>query len=322
LICPERKLKNLSKKNTIFSNFIGMGYYGTYTPNVIIRNILENPGWYTSYTPYQPEVAQGRLEMLLNFQQMIIDFTGMDIANASLLDEGTAAAEAMGLSHRLDKKDNKIVFISNDCHPQTIEVVKTRSEPLGLKVVIGNDEDLSNISEDIICGILQYPGTLGDIKDPSENISKIKKRNGKSILVCDLLSLAKLKTPAELGADISNLKGSERNGRITEEDVKNFIKNFKKNILVATIASLGVILGAAYMLWLYKRIIFGKLINEDVKKMVDLKRFEIVTLWLLVLPIIFFGFYPEPLINSIEVSVANMIDMNDLDKINKLALGD
>ena len=198
-----RKLKSISKKNQIYSNFIGMGYYGTYTPNVIVRNILENPGWYTSYTPYQPEVAQGRLEMLLNFQQMIIDFTGMDIANASLLDEGTAAAEAMGLSHRLDKKDNKIVFISNDCHPQTIEVVKTRSEPLGLKVVIGNDEDLSNISEDIICGILQYPGTLGDIKDPSENISKIKKRNGKSILVCDLLSLAKLKTPAELGADIA-----------------------------------------------------------------------------------------------------------------------
>ena len=198
-----RKLRSISKKNQIYSNFIGMGYYGTYTPNVIVRNILENPGWYTSYTPYQPEVAQGRLEMLLNFQQMIIDFTGMDIANASLLDEGTAAAEAMGLSHRLDKKDNKIVFISNDCHPQTIEVVKTRSEPLGLKVVIGNDEDLSKISEDIICGILQYPGTLGDIKDPSENISKIKKRNGKSILVCDLLSLAKLKTPAELGADIA-----------------------------------------------------------------------------------------------------------------------
>ena len=198
-----RKLRSISKKNQIYSNFIGMGYYGTYTPNVIVRNILENPGWYTSYTPYRPEVAQGRLEMLLNFQQMIIDFTGMDIANASLLDEGTAAAEAMGLSHRLDKKDNKIVFISNDCHPQTIEVVKTRSEPLGLKVVIGNDEDLSNISEDIICGILQYPGTLGDIKDPSENISKIKKRNGKSILVCDLLSLAKLKTPAELGADIA-----------------------------------------------------------------------------------------------------------------------
>tara|TARA_B100001741_G_scaffold219109_1_gene181747 strand:- start:404 stop:3268 length:2865 start_codon:yes stop_codon:yes gene_type:complete len=198
-----RKLKAISKKNQIYSNFIGMGYYGTYTPNVIVRNILENPGWYTSYTPYQPEVAQGRLEMLLNFQQMIIDFTGMDIANASLLDEGTAAAEAMGLCNRLDKMDNKIVFISVDCHPQTIEVIKTRAEPLGLKVIIGNDNELSNLSEDIICGILQYPGTLGDIKDPSENISKIKKKNGKAILVCDLLSLAKLKTPAELGADIA-----------------------------------------------------------------------------------------------------------------------
>ena len=198
-----RKLKAISKKNQIYSNFIGMGYYGTYTPNVIVRNILENPGWYTSYTPYQPEVAQGRLEMLLNFQQMIIDFTGMDIANASLLDEGTAAAEAMGLCNRLDKMDNKIVFISVDCHPQTIEVIKTRAEPLGLKVIIGNDNELSNLSEDIICGILQYPGTLGDIKDPSENISKIKKKNGKAILVCDLLSLAKLKTPSELGADIA-----------------------------------------------------------------------------------------------------------------------
>ena len=198
-----RKLKAISKKNNLFSNFIGMGYYGTYTPNVIVRNILENPGWYTSYTPYQPEVAQGRLEMLLNFQQMIIDFTGMDIANASLLDEGTAAAEAMGLCNRLDKNDNNVVFISNDCHPQTIDVIKTRSEPLGLKVIIGNDEDLNKISSDIVCGILQYPGTLGDIKDPSENISRIKKKNGKAILVCDLLALAKLKTPAELGADIA-----------------------------------------------------------------------------------------------------------------------
>ncbi len=198
-----RKLKAISKKNNIFSNFIGMGYYGTYTPNVIVRNILENPGWYTSYTPYQPEVAQGRLEMLLNFQQMVIDFTGMDIANASLLDEGTAAAEAMGLCNRLDKNDSNVVFISNDCHPQTIDVIKTRSEPLGLKVIIGNEDELNKISSDIACGILQYPGTLGDIKDPSENISKIKKKNGKAILVCDLLALAKLKTPAELGADIA-----------------------------------------------------------------------------------------------------------------------
>ncbi len=196
-----RKLKNISKKNKVYSSFIGMGYYGTYTPYVILRNILENPGWYTSYTPYQPEVAQGRLEMLLNFQQMIIDFTGMDIANASLLDEGTAAAEAMGLSYRISKIDTKKVFVSKNCHPQTIEVIKTRAEPLGLKIIVG-DED-KDIKEDIICGIIQYPGTLGDIKDPSEAISRIHKHNGKAVLVCDLLALAKIKTPAELGADIA-----------------------------------------------------------------------------------------------------------------------
>ena len=178
-----------------------MGYYGTFTPYVILRNILENPGWYTSYTPYQPEVAQGRLEMLLNFQQMICDFTGMDISNASLLDEGTAAAEAVGLSYRLCKNDSNTVFVSKDCHPQTIDVIKTRAEPLGLTVIVGDEN--SEIKEDIVCGILQYPGTLGDIKDPSEAISKIHKNNGKAVLVCDLLALAKLKTPAELGADIA-----------------------------------------------------------------------------------------------------------------------
>ena len=199
-----RKLRIISKKNQIYSNFIGMGYYGTYTPYVILRNILENPGWYTSYTPYQAEVAQGRLEMLLNFQQMIIDFTGMDIANASLLDEGTAAAEAMSLSYRINKKNSKIVFVSKDCHPQTIELIKTRAEPLKLKIIVGNENtDLEKINEDIVCGIIQYPGTLGDIKDPSETISKIHKKNGKAVLACDLLALAKLKTPGELGADIA-----------------------------------------------------------------------------------------------------------------------
>ena len=196
-----RKLKNISKKNKVYSSFIGMGYYGTYTPYVILRNILENPGWYTSYTPYQPEVAQGRLEMLLNFQQMVIDFTGMDIANASLLDEGTAAAEAMSLSYRVSKTESKKVFISKNCHPQTIDVIKTRAEPLGLEVIVG-DED-KDIKEDIICGIIQYPGTLGEIKDPGEAISRIHKQNGRAVLACDLLALAKLKTPAELGADIA-----------------------------------------------------------------------------------------------------------------------
>ena len=187
-----RKLKEISKKNKIYSSFIGMGYYGTYTPYVILRNILENPGWYTSYTPYQPEIAQGRLEMLLNFQQMIIDLTGMDIANASLLDESTAAAEALGLSYRISNKNIKKVFVSKNCHPQTIDVIKTRAEPLGLDIIVG-DED-KDINSDIVCGIIQYPGTLGDIKDPSEAISKIHKNNGKAVLVCDLLALTKLKT--------------------------------------------------------------------------------------------------------------------------------
>ena len=196
-----RKLKLISKKNKINSNFIGMGYYGTFTPHVILRNILENPGWYTSYTPYQPEVAQGRLEMLLNFQQMITDFTGMDIANASLLDEGTAAAEAVGLSYRVSKNDSNKVFISKDCHPQTIDVIKTRAEPMGLEIIVG--DEYKDIKDEIVCGIIQYPGTLGDIKDPSEAISQIHKNKGKAVLICDLLALAKLKTPAELGADIA-----------------------------------------------------------------------------------------------------------------------
>ena len=199
-----KKLKTISKKNKIFRNFIGMGYYNSFTPNVILRNILENPGWYTSYTPYQPEVAQGRLEMLLNFQQLIIDLTGMDIANASLLDEATAAAEAVGLSQRLDKNNSKKIFISSSCNPQTIDLIKTRTEPFGLELIIGNEKsDLQNISENIVCGVLSYPGTLGDIQDPSESISQIHKKNGKAILVCDLLALTRLKTPAELGADIA-----------------------------------------------------------------------------------------------------------------------
>ncbi|MDC0511490.1 aminomethyl-transferring glycine dehydrogenase [Pelagibacteraceae bacterium] len=199
-----KKLKTISKQNKIFRNFIGMGYYNSFTPNVILRNILENPGWYTSYTPYQPEVAQGRLEMLLNFQQLIIDLTGMDIANASLLDEATAAAEAVSLSQRLDKNNSKKIFISSSCNPQTIDLIKTRTEPFGLELIIGNEKsDLQNISENIVCGVLSYPGTLGDIQDPSESISQIHKKNGKAILVCDLLALTRLKTPAELGADIA-----------------------------------------------------------------------------------------------------------------------
>ncbi len=198
-----KKLKLISKKNEIFRNFIGMGYYNCFTPNVVIRNILENPGWYTSYTPYQPEVAQGRLEMLLNFQQMIIDFTGMDIANASLLDESTAAAEAVGMAQRINKNNSKKIFVSGNCNPQTLDLIKTRVEPFGLELLIGNSTDLKKIDGDIVCGVLAYPDTFGDIDDPNEPISTIHKKNGLVILICDLLALTKIKTPAELGADIA-----------------------------------------------------------------------------------------------------------------------
>ncbi len=199
-----KKLKLISQKNETFRNFIGMGYYNCFTPHVILRNLLENPGWYTSYTPYQPEVAQGRLEMLLNFQQMIIDFTGMDIANASLLDEATAAAEAVGLAQRVSKNNSKKIYVSNACNPQTIDLIKTRAEPFGLELLIGDQKDyIKNIKDEIICGVIAYPDTYGEIKDPSESISLIHKKGGKAIVVCDLLSLARIKTPAELGADIA-----------------------------------------------------------------------------------------------------------------------
>ena len=199
-----KKLKIISQKNETFRNFIGMGYYNCFTPHVILRNILENPGWYTSYTPYQPEVAQGRLEMLLNFQQLIIDLTGMDIANASLLDEATAAAEAVGLSQRVSKNNSKKVFVSETCNPQVIELIKTRIEPFGLELLVGNQKDfLKNLNGELICGVLAYPDTLGEIVDPSESISLIRKKGGKAIVICDLLSLTRLKTPAELGADIA-----------------------------------------------------------------------------------------------------------------------
>jgi len=199
-----KKLKFISQKNETFRNFIGMGYYNCFTPNVVLRNILENPGWYTSYTPYQPEVAQGRLEMLLNFQQLIIDLTGMDIANASLLDEATAAAEAVGLAQRVSKNNSKKVYVSETCNPQVIDLIKTRIEPFGLELLIGNQKDyIKNLNDDLICGVIAYPDTLGEIIDPSESISLIRKKGGKAIVICDLLSLAKLKTPAELGADIA-----------------------------------------------------------------------------------------------------------------------
>jgi len=197
-----RILKEISLKNKIYKNYIGMGYYGTHTPNVILRNILENPGWYTAYTPYQPEVAQGRLEMLLNFQQMITDLTGMQIANASLLDEGTAAAEAVALCQRLDQKNLNTIFISKTCNPQTIECIKTRVEPFNINVVIGCvDEDLKKQGE-LLCAIVQYPNTYGEISDLEKICNLIKTKSAKAIVVSDLLALTLIKPPGECGADI------------------------------------------------------------------------------------------------------------------------
>ena len=196
------QLKQIASQNKIFKSFIGMGYYGTYTPNVILRNILENPGWYTSYTPYQPEVDQGRLEMLLNFQQMVMDLTGMDIANASLLDEATAAAEAVALCQRVDKNKINKIFISKNCNPQTIDVVKTRAEPFNLEVIIGNDEDISSVEGDVLCALYQYPNTYGEINGVENFIKNTQNKNGKAILISDLLALTVLKPPGEMGADI------------------------------------------------------------------------------------------------------------------------
>ena len=196
------KLKSMANENKVYKSFIGMGYYGTYTPNVILRNLLENPGWYTSYTPYQPEVAQGRLEMLLNFQQMVTDLTGMDIANASLLDEATAAAEAVALCQRVDKDQLNKIFISKNCNPQTIDVVKTRAEPFSLEVIIGDDKDIASVEGDLLCSIFHYPNTYGEVLGIEEFIKNTHKKKGKAIVVSDLLALTILKPPGEMNADI------------------------------------------------------------------------------------------------------------------------
>ena len=196
------KLKSMANENKVYKSFIGMGYYGTYTPNVILRNLLENPGWYTSYTPYQPEVVQGRLEMLLNFQQMVTDLTGMDIANASLLDEATAAAEAVALCQRVDKDKLNKIFISKNCNPQTIDVVKTRAEPFSLEVIIGDDKDIASVEGNLLCSIFHYPNTYGEILGIEEFIKNTHKKKGKAIVVSDLLALTILKPPGEMNADI------------------------------------------------------------------------------------------------------------------------
>jgi glycine dehydrogenase len=196
------RLKAIALQNKVYRSFIGRGYYNCVTPAVILRNVLENPGWYTSYTPYQAEIAQGRLEALLNYQTMIVDLTGLEIANSSLLDEGTAAAEAMSLSYGVSKTKANAFFVDAGCHPQTIEVVKTRALPLNIEVIIDNYADF-DFSTPIFGALLQYPATDGKINDYSSFIAKVHEAKALATVAADILSLTLLTPPGEFGADIA-----------------------------------------------------------------------------------------------------------------------
>ncbi|EJG2227996.1 aminomethyl-transferring glycine dehydrogenase [Vibrio parahaemolyticus] len=194
-------MKQFAKQNQVKRTFIGQGYYNTFTPNVILRNVLENPGWYTAYTPYQPEISQGRLESLLNFQQMVIDLTGMEIANASLLDEATAAAEAMTLCKRAGKSKSNVFFVADDVHPQTIEVVKTRAKFIGFEVLVGSLESLPE--QDVFGALLQYPSTTGEVRDLTDIIAKAQANKTLVTVATDLLASTLLKPAGEMGADVA-----------------------------------------------------------------------------------------------------------------------
>ena len=194
------KMKGIAQLNKVQRTFIGQGYYNTFTPNVILRNVLENPGWYTAYTPYQPEISQGRLESLLNYQQMVIDLTGMDIANASLLDEATAAGEALTLCKRAGKSKSNVFFVADNVHPQTIEVVKTRAEFIGFEVMIGNIDSLPQ--QDVFGALLQYPSTTGEVRDLTDVIAAAQANKTLVTVATDLLASTLLKPAGEMGADV------------------------------------------------------------------------------------------------------------------------
>ncbi len=199
------EMKAIAGKNQIFKSFIGQGYYGTHTPGVILRNILENPAWYTAYTPYQAEISQGRMEALVNFQTMVCDLTGMPMANASMLDEATAAAEAMTLAKRSVKAKGNVFIVSGDCHPQTIEVIQTRAAPLGIEVLVAmNGEDWNDwlANRDYFAVMDQYPTTSGAIGDLHAEVAKVHAKNAAFIVAADLLALTLLTPPGEWDADI------------------------------------------------------------------------------------------------------------------------
>ena len=195
------KMRSVGKRNTVMTSLIGQGYYGTVTPPAIQRNILENPAWYTAYTPYQPEIAQGRLEALLNYQTMVADLTGLPVANASLLDEATAAAEAMTMAERSAKSKAKAFFVDRNCHPQTIGVIQTRAAPLGIEVIIGDPAKLDPTA--VFAAIFQYPGTYGHVTDFTDQIAALHGAKALAIVATDLLALCMLKEPGAMGADIA-----------------------------------------------------------------------------------------------------------------------
>ena len=194
------RLRGYAEQNQVWTSLIGMGYHGTLTPAVILRNVLENPGWYTAYTPYQPEIAQGRLEALLNFQQLTIDLTGLELANASLLDEATAAAEAMALAKRVAKSRSNLFFVDENCHPQTISVVRTRAEGFGFELIV---DAVDNLPQHHVFGaLLQYPDTHGEVRDLRPLIDQLHAQQALACVATDLLSLLLLTPPGELGADV------------------------------------------------------------------------------------------------------------------------
>jgi len=195
------RMRQVAKKNRVFTTMIGQGYHGTVTPPAIQRNILENPAWYTAYTPYQPEISQGRLEALLNYQTMISDLTGLDIANASLLDEATAAAEAMAMADRVAKTKAKGFFVDENCHPQNIAVILTRAAPLGIEVIVGDPARMP--AEGLFAGVFQYPGTYGHLTDFTDQIASLHAQKALGIVIADPLALTLLKEPAAMGADIA-----------------------------------------------------------------------------------------------------------------------
>ena len=197
------RAREVAQKNKVYKSYIGLGYSPTFMPNVIKRNIFENPAWYTAYTPYQAEISQGRMEALLNYQTMICEMTGMEIANASLLDEATAVAEAVTMSFALQRKNkSKKVFVSSDIYPQTLEVLETRTKPLNIELVIGSADQFNFSNEKVFAAILQYPNASGSIQDFSRFTKEAKSNDVHSIFVADLLSLSILNSPANLGADI------------------------------------------------------------------------------------------------------------------------